>query len=114
MDERYLDLVMEECAEVIQCCTKIKRFGIKDSHPDYYRGRPNGMALKLEIGDLLATIKGLGVDLNDDTVQESFRDKVRRLETYGPDGTYLKEKKKREKINAKRRKARRSDKGEQN
>ena len=90
IDERYLDLVIEECSEVIQCCTKIKRFGLKDSHPNYYRGRPNLMALKMELGDLLSTIKHLGIDLNDDVVQENLRDKTRRLKVFGPDGSYMK------------------------
>jgi hypothetical protein len=90
LDERYLDLIMEEAAEVIQCCTKIKRFGIEDSHPDYYEGKPNHVALRIEIGDLLATIDSAGIDVDDDKViHKAFGDKLARLKTYGPDGTYL-------------------------
>ena len=45
-----LELVIEECAEVIQSATKILRFGVADSHPTYHGGAPNDWALTEEVG----------------------------------------------------------------
>ena len=49
-----LVLLMEECAEVQQACTKILRFGWEGSYDD---GESNITVLLQEIGDLLAVLE---------------------------------------------------------
>lgn len=49
-----LDIAQEECAEVIQAISKVKRFGIDSRHPDY--PETNQDNLEMELGDLLAMI----------------------------------------------------------
>ena len=90
MRREDLELVIEECAEVIQAVTKILRFGEDDSHPTYYDGAPNSEVLIEEIGQLLHCIDRL--NLPRDMLQQSKARKFTKLLTYGPDGTYLAEK----------------------
>lgn len=49
-----LEILAEECAEVIQIKSKISRFGIDDYHPK--NEMPNRQALVRELGDVLAMI----------------------------------------------------------
>ena len=51
-----LSLLAEECAEVVQCVTKILRHGLDSSHPNDPRRTANHLLLAGEIGDLLAAI----------------------------------------------------------
>lgn len=90
MRREDLELVIEECAEVIQAATKILRFGVDDSHPTYYDGAPNSQVLIEEIGQLLHCIDRL--DLPRDSLQRAKARKWKKLQVYGPDGTYLAEK----------------------
>jgi NTP pyrophosphatase (non-canonical NTP hydrolase) len=53
MDERYLDLLAEECAEVIQAIMKINRFGMRDKYRD---NRTSKQQLLDEIGDVFTVI----------------------------------------------------------
>ncbi len=87
MNLEYLDLVIEEAAEVIHAACKIKRFGLNDSHPTYYDGLPNGHVLTTEIGQLLHVIDKL--DLNPYEVEFAKQQKAKKLETFGPHGTYI-------------------------
>ena len=86
LDKRWLPLLAEECAEVIQAVSKIQRFGVNDS-ADF--GSLNGVTLALEVGDLLAVVQAAGLDLTNHKVMEGFRLKLEKLKTYGPDGTYF-------------------------
>lgn len=53
--ERYLLIVlMEECGEVIQECSKALRFGIDDKHPNL--GGTNRERIRGELSDVLAMI----------------------------------------------------------
>lgn len=45
-----LDILIEECAEVIQRATKMKRFGVLEIQPG--QDRDNAERLGLEVGDL--------------------------------------------------------------
>lgn len=90
MRREDLELVIEECAEVIQAATKILRFGEDDSHPSYYDGAPNSEVLTEEVGQLLHCISRLG--LNCALLMLAQQRKEEKLKTYGPDGTYLAEK----------------------
>jgi hypothetical protein len=57
MDEKYkntghiYDRATEECAEVIQAISKIKRFGKFNYHPDDPKKKPNWKLLLSEIDD---------------------------------------------------------------
>jgi hypothetical protein len=52
---KNLEILAEECAEVIQIKSKIIRFGIDDYHPK--NGAPNRQALETECGHVLAMIE---------------------------------------------------------
>mgnify|MGYP003353742953 CR=1 FL=1 len=51
--QEILDILQEECGEVIQSVSKIRRFGIDNSHKDGKTQREN---LTQEIGDVLLLI----------------------------------------------------------
>ena len=53
-EEMNLEILAEECAEVIQIKSKIKRFGMLFKHPD--TGRVTRDDFIQEIGDVLAMI----------------------------------------------------------
>ena len=55
-----LNLLMEECAEVIQACSKIIRFGPDNFHPD--TKVPNQEQLEKELGDVMCLINLLNLD----------------------------------------------------
>jgi len=97
MQDKDLELVIEECAEVIQECakvvqaaTKILRFGIDDSHPEYYGGVLNSKVLTEEVGQLLHCLDRL--DLSPEHLLAAAERKREKLRIYGPEGTYLAEK----------------------
>lgn len=52
--EEILNILQEECAEVIQMVSKCRRFGIDQQH--LKADKPNRIKLTEEIGDLLAMI----------------------------------------------------------
>lgn len=54
MNNEILEILQEECAEVIQAVSKVKRFGWDNSYGD---GPTNREHLTEEIGDLLAMIE---------------------------------------------------------
>lgn len=54
--EEYLTILQEECAEVIQAISKIKRFGKYSRNPYLENSKNNKTTLNEEIGDLLAMI----------------------------------------------------------
>lgn len=52
--QEILDILQEECAEVIQEISKCRRFGIDSYHPD---GRLHSEHLEQEIGDIVFMIE---------------------------------------------------------
>ena len=50
-----LQILQEECAEVIQATSKVFRFGLFDTHPDT-PNKTNTYHLEEELGDVLAMI----------------------------------------------------------
>lgn len=56
--EGLLDRLQEECAEVIKACSKIKRFGINNHHPD----RPASMN-SIELAQELADVRQIAEHL---------------------------------------------------
>ncbi len=87
-ERELLTITMEECAEVIQACSKLLRFG-KENRPD--DGRSNSQALAAELGDVECMILKL-VDaklVNYDDITRSAQRKHTRLDFYmqsDPDG----------------------------
>jgi len=53
-DNEVMDILQEECAEVIQAVSKIRRFGIDNAKPG--TENTNREHLEEEIGDLLAMV----------------------------------------------------------
>lgn len=53
---RNLDMLEQECAEVIQICTKIKKFGPDNYNPSDQLKTKNKLLLLREIGDLSCAI----------------------------------------------------------
>ena len=54
VDQEILDITQEECAEVIQAISKIRRFGYLSKHPD--STQTNRQHLEEEIGDLMCMV----------------------------------------------------------
>lgn len=101
IDLHYLDLLQEECAELIVAIAKIKRFGLHD----FYEGKSNKTRLMEEAGDVLAIMNKLrliadfeagdacGLSPNDRFITElemAYVNKFEKLKVYGPDGSYIK------------------------
>lgn len=81
--EECLNILQEECAEVIQAASKIKRFGVV--------GRPlnttltNRESLELELGDVLALVdllKGAGLGITTEGIERARLDKMKRLSRF--------------------------------
>ncbi len=81
--EECLNILQEECAEVIQAASKIKRFGVV--------GKPlntsltNRESLELELGDVLALVdlvKGAGLGVTTEGIERARLDKMQRLSKY--------------------------------
>jgi hypothetical protein len=53
--DEILTILIEECAEVIQVATKIKRFGLMSAHPEKPE-QTNFVLLSKEVGDLSTMI----------------------------------------------------------
>ena len=76
-----MDILQEECAEVIQAVSKIRRFGLKDK----YGNKDNNHDILIqEIGDVVAMIKVLldsGLFTEDDIVKATEL-KLKKLEKW--------------------------------
>jgi len=77
-----MDILQEECAEVIQAVSKISRFGLDNLKP----GKPktNREHLEEELGDLLAMIDIL-VDMqvvNESTLKTAKTAKIEKLKKW--------------------------------
>lgn len=83
--DEVLTILIEECAEVIQAASKLKRFGLVENPPDYsYSGETNVSMLGKEIGDVSAMIgfcSGYGLIHQADVVVGMKR-KPERLRKY--------------------------------
>ena len=79
-----LDILQEECAEVIQAVSKINRFGLESS----WEGITNKQSLITEIGDVIALIKVLieetDINISIDDVQLAVEAKLEKLEIFLP------------------------------
>jgi NTP pyrophosphatase (non-canonical NTP hydrolase) len=81
MNEIY-DILIEECSEVIQVVSKVKRFGI-DSEIGVF-DETNRDRLEQEIGDLLTMIDLLYVKgiINEKNVYEAQKRKISKLKLW--------------------------------
>jgi NTP pyrophosphatase (non-canonical NTP hydrolase) len=81
-EDLNLTILMEECAEVIQVCSKIKRFGIDDYHP--VERKPNRELLEEELGHV-AALMGILVEnhtITEKGVTEQAENKLKKLENW--------------------------------
>jgi NTP pyrophosphatase (non-canonical NTP hydrolase) len=78
--EECLNILQEECAEVIQAASKIKRFGI---HSRKAGAELNNLQnLEMELGDVLAMIdlcREAGIGITDDGLEAAKLAKKQRL-----------------------------------
>ena len=77
-----MDILQEECAEVIQIVSKIRRFGIDEIH--LKRGMSNREMLCEEVGDVLCMVELLReLEIIDDTsIQSAVQNKRKKLEQW--------------------------------
>lgn len=79
---KNLDILIEECLELGQIASKIKRFGANNIDPREYAEKTTNLEkMIVEMGDVRAMIKILMVDFNihDDDVVEAEKNKVKKL-----------------------------------
>jgi hypothetical protein len=80
--EECLNILQEECAEVIQIASKIKRFGVIGERSD---SNTNLAALEMEIGDTLALIdlvRDCGLGLTKEGIEAARMHKFTRLSAF--------------------------------
>src|SRR5690606_20039198 len=81
--EECLNMLQEECAEVIQAASKIKRFGpVGKRVTDTFT---NIQHIETEIGDVLAMIElcqQAGLGISEENIQRAKADKFERLSRY--------------------------------
>lgn len=74
-------ILAEECAEVIQAISKIKRFGLNTE----YKGTTNFEMLAVELGDVLALIelaKQAELGLTEEMLEEAKNNKLERIKQW--------------------------------
>lgn len=78
--EEILNILQEECAEVIQVISKIRRFGMDDA----YSGKTNRENLTQEIGDVLLLTELLKAHdvYKDEEIQVSKLSKASKLKKW--------------------------------
>lgn len=82
--EERLDLLIEECSEVIKAASKIKRFGYQSTNPYAPQDGTNLNQLQLEMGDLDAIYELLiaNKDVDVEAINERHREKYPKLIGY--------------------------------
>jgi len=82
--DESLTIFQEECAEVIQIISKIKRWGFASVHPDNPDGPNNREILIQEIGDVLALIAVVQkeLDIGDGVLSDAIENKMERLQKF--------------------------------
>ena len=82
--QECLDILQEECAEIIQAISKIRRFGLT-TESYYTPGKTNKDLLEGELGDAAALVdlcidSGLGITKSG--IKIAKNDKMKRLEKW--------------------------------
>jgi NTP pyrophosphatase (non-canonical NTP hydrolase) len=82
-EKEILNILSEECAEVIQCISKIHRFGWDSENPTK-PGYNNKDHLTEELGDLLCMIDIISAkaNINQSTLHQHIVNKVGKLRKY--------------------------------
>lgn len=77
-----LNILTEECAEVIQAVSKVQRFGIDNTNP--FSTETNREHLEQEIGDVLTMIDLLYVKgiISNENVLEAQKRKIEKLKLW--------------------------------
>lgn len=77
-----LNILTEECAEVIQAISKVQRFGIDNTNP--FSTETNREHLEQEIGDVLTMIDLLYVKgmISNENVLEAQKRKIEKLKIW--------------------------------
>jgi len=78
-----LNVLQEECAEVIQAISKVQRFGMYDT----YQGASNLERLAEEIGHvkcMIMELQALVPDLTDELIIKAIREKAMKLDYWLP------------------------------
>ena len=81
-EKEVMDILQEECAEVIQAVSKISRFGIDNFKPG--KAKTNREHLEEELGDMIAMIcilEKMGV-VNQDALEIATRAKIEKLKKW--------------------------------
>jgi NTP pyrophosphatase (non-canonical NTP hydrolase) len=77
-----MNILQEECAEVIQAVSKISRFGIDNFKPG--KAKTNREHLEEELGDMIAMIcilEKMGV-INQDALELATKAKIQKLKKW--------------------------------
>jgi NTP pyrophosphatase (non-canonical NTP hydrolase) len=81
---KVMEILQEECAEVIQAVSKIYRFGLNNS----WDGITNKQSLVTEIGDVLALIDILvtetDINISEEEIKEAVYNKKEKLKEFLP------------------------------
>jgi NTP pyrophosphatase (non-canonical NTP hydrolase) len=80
--KEVMDILQEECAEVIQAVSKISRFGIDNFKPG--KAKTNREHLEEELGDMIAMIcilEKMGV-INQDALELATKAKIQKLKKW--------------------------------
>lgn len=82
-EQYYLKLIEEECAEIIQICSKASRFGI-DNYPPSNPETTNRKRLKEEVNDLFGALMALEDNCSIDVSADEYMvlEKVNKIERY--------------------------------
>ena len=81
-NKEVMDILQEECAEVIQAVSKISRFGIDNFKPG--KAKTNREHLEEELGDMIAMIcilEKMGV-INQDALEIATKAKIQKLKKW--------------------------------
>ncbi len=81
--EECLDILQEECAEVIQAASKIKRFGVVGKNPT--SPSTNLENLEMELGDVVALVDmvvNAGLGVTKEGIEKARIHKMERLSRF--------------------------------
>ncbi len=81
-NNEVMDIAQEECAEVIQAISKIRRFGIDNAKPG--KDQTNREHLEEELGDVLAMVDILMINdvVKWGNLHKAKRAKIEKLKTW--------------------------------
>lgn len=80
--QEILNILQEECAEVVQAVSKIHRFGLNSENP--YTNTSNQIQLEKEIGDLMCMIELASKEgmIDSDRIAQAKEEKYQKLKTW--------------------------------